>query len=852
VVVSRDAHSILHEVFVDDAPSIVRFCSHRAAPVTHVFFDIVLCAVPQPLSSDATTCLADAESSVERTCQAHAVWRDVADCTQGTCISCHDVDFMIKRQIEVRCQPVSDHLFVVCTLFLSLVYVGMPVTSAVFQSLSLLCQGAIGTLLLRYLLRGSPTSGLFVLGPGLIIGSSLTLLIFNLLGRGVPAVIGVWLIGIASVATLIAHGQVKSEAESSNWIYCNLLCLAALSLSWQYPEFVLVAIGFFTIGLSVRREICGVRWISHALQVFALMLVAAPILLRKPFWFLVTDDYSLFEMMSQHFTSDGPLAKWGSISFTRYHWLPYAWSGLVDELGVNPPGFFTLSLTMPLVYTLSMCSSLLLIAGRVRMQNASSLATLPLLAIVSLTLFDWSGTSGAGVYAVNAAVACLVVSNLESTPPLFRRLLLWGLLVPVVTFTKLPSLFLLTIMVMMCEVLCLVDVPRLRNSPLVIGVLTVCGFVLLLPAMSWLGHITDGYSIVQRNPALGSPPGLSFVGVLFGLAISKAPLIVPVFLSLLGTWVCRRELKISRAQAFLIGLGPLVVVGLILDLVISGDSEGFAYGNSNRFQYFSGPMYFAGALALICTPFQLTTRRLTLSSRLGIALTFVFVTGAGLLWRAQDLNWKIARLVFQQIRPNDALLETWFGFMSVDFRVGSAALALLTGVCALVWRRPTGTTVIATFLLSLTTLTTYQYIENAKGSFRRERTSAETEWLYGPPRNRIVGLWLLQNTSEDAIIATNSLLDRGTDFSLATWSQREFLVLGLSFSPVYGEIERQTDLSFRFGENPTLLLARELRRFGVTWFLADRRVSDLPKWEVNWDVRFSNNDFVIVRLPSID
>jgi hypothetical protein len=48
-VVSGNAHSILQEVFADAAPSIVRFCSHRTAPPTRIFFHCISCTVTQSL-----------------------------------------------------------------------------------------------------------------------------------------------------------------------------------------------------------------------------------------------------------------------------------------------------------------------------------------------------------------------------------------------------------------------------------------------------------------------------------------------------------------------------------------------------------------------------------------------------------------------------------------------------------------------------------------------------------------------------------------------------------------------------------------------------------------------------------
>lgn len=764
---------------------------------------------------------------------------------------------MTKWFLRIRHSHLNDYFRIVSALSLALLYLGLPIFSALGQSLAIVTQGATGALLLNGLLRGTQRSGLYLLGPGLIVGSAVALLVFNVLGRGLTAEIGVWAVGIASAATLLKHARPEKKPGLPIWILCNLFGLTALSLSWEFPELVLVAAGLFGVSIVTYPRTPIPRWSCYPVGIVAAASIISPLLLRQAAWWIVSDDYSFFEMLSRHLTVSGPLAEWGAVNFRQYHWLPYAWSGLVNLLGGHTPAFLTLSLTMPLVYTSSLCASLMMMIERVFNGNLSLLRVIPLWSILSLNILDWSGTSTAGVYAVSAAAAAIMTTILDSRLSLIRRLSVWSLLIPIVVLTKLPSFFLICVMIFLCEFLLFARFSSAHRLLLTTNLVALGGFLILVPIIWWLGIISDGYSIASINPALGSPPNLNSLEVGMGVAAQKVPLLLPVLVTALFSWRRGFFSNPTGAVYFLIGLAPLAMIGVLLDVVISGNSGSFAYGTSSRFQYFSGPMYFAGSLALINLSAPLGKRGLDSRAKIFTAFAIVATVGGGFLWRHFALNQKVVELLSENVANWDSVTSIWLSFMLTDYRIGATLAALVIVWLGAKLNGNLQTRITAVFITPILILTVLSYGENARESFRRERLPTELGFLYGPPRNREIGLWLKQNTARNAIIATNSLISVETqaqlpDFSLSTWSEREFLVLGLSFLPVFGDIEAQIELSFKFGQNPTSDLARELIDSGVTWFLVDRRIADFPDWDESWDVRFRNDDFVVVKLAPVE
>jgi hypothetical protein len=126
--------------------------------------------------------------------------------------------------------------------------------------------------------------------------------------------------------------------------------------------------------------------------------------------------------------------------------------------------------------------------------------------------------------------------------------------------------------------------------------------------------------------------------------------------------------------------------------------------------------------------------------------------------------------------------------------------------------------------------------------------------MLGATDSQKVGVWLANNTRPDDLLATNHLYDEtgtrtfGDDYSLAVWSQREFLVLGPKFFAVSETAAAEIDLSLRFGENPTAGDAKNLTARGVAWFVVDTATTDHRSWDKYGETVLQSDRFWVVRL----
>lgn len=134
----------------------------------------------------------------------------------------------------------------------------------------------------------------------------------------------------------------------------------------------------------------------------------------------------------------------------------------------------------------------------------------------------------------------------------------------------------------------------------------------------------------------------------------------------------------------------------------------------------------------------------------------------------------------------------------------------------------------------------------------------EIDSLLGSQDHQNVGRWISTNTEEASKLATNSLFrdqlrnDYGDDFSLAVWSQREYLVLGPKFFGISEIAQLEIDVSMRFADNPDLSDAQFLRAQGVSWFVVDTRLTSRRVWEPFGRIAYSNGRFVVLKLQSSD
>jgi len=142
----------------------------------------------------------------------------------------------------------------------------------------------------------------------------------------------------------------------------------------------------------------------------------------------------------------------------------------------------------------------------------------------------------------------------------------------------------------------------------------------------------------------------------------------------------------------------------------------------------------------------------------------------------------------------------------------------------------------------------------AVGELTRVRSVAEQDGNLGSGASQEAARWLRNNSQPEELAATNFLTDYQTggplsDFSLGSWSQREFLVLGPNlFSSKFDDVRALYELSMFFGESADVGSAEVLRGVGVGWFVVDLWSTSFRDWGSVADVVYENDRFLIVKL----
>jgi len=728
----------------------------------------------------------------------------------------------------------------------ALTYLDVPFWNALLFGPTITLQAAVGVVVLTRLLKGVPGSLLLLLGPGLILGGALSFAIFQLVGRGALGLVVVVAVGIGAVAILTSSTTWQPLSASRMWTLGQILGLAALALTWEFPELLPVAAAFFVLGFFTGDSPKVPRWLAWTVGALGFVAIALVPVLRQDYWWLITDDYKFFEVLSFHITKSGPLADWGVGNFGKYHWLSYGWTGLLNVLGGNPETFTTITRVMPLAYSTALAASLFLITSTLRQKlERVTLFLIPVWGVLAINRLDWSGLSTAGVYAVIAATAATTLLAHNSNQIFARRIFLYFCFGLIVGLTKLPSVFATALVLLVFEASVLTKHFQFKYRIPLLFVTALVGAIATLPLVLVLANFVDNVQVVTINPGLGQ---LAEFGPRFALFALLAKNLIIVVSTTVAVGLALRNYRATptaRWSDALFGLALFQIGGLVLDVKV--------HGNANAHEYFSGPMYFVASLAIILSSSATVNGALIIRTTKGVVLAATGLFLAGLLWTRMNLNdvlWSFLGLRLLNWNELKVILVQYFTAGMVN---GAATAALILLPLLVIFGRRSVRLLQLGLLTSVIFLTLYAYSESASSEISRIRSPEELASYLGSPNAQNIGMWVKSNTDDEQLVATNYLYDHETgrplsDFSLAAWAQREFLVLGPSFFPDFDSHISDVEASLQFGLAPSAASARDLTRRGVNWFIVDKWNTSFTDWRRDWDAKYENERFLVVKL----
>lgn len=628
----------------------------------------------------------------------------------------------------------------------------------------------------------------------------------------------------------------------------QIIAMSALALVSEFAELLPVGVAGFVYGLTTLRPDKAPAWVSRIVSLACIAVCLVTYLLRREFWWLVTDDYQHIEVMMRHLSQSSPFSNWGAFNYgINYHWLSYAWGGLLNEVSFSEQHFQTMTQVMPFVYSLSLVASLAHISHLVAQSSWRRLNVIPVWMAIAFVPLDWSGTSTAGVYAVLAAFVAVVIPLVSSSGEFrFGTGVLLCLFFVVLALTKIPATFsILVFLGFVC--LGMID-SRLTNQSAKAGFALLGGLTTLLLCFVsiWaLSQLTDdAFRFSRSNPALGqigqTHPLLTAI-LLIGTRLWLWSLALNIFLHNFGT----QGLIRSR---FVSGLGVLfLVVGLALEVFISAPA--------NNYEYFGNPMYFMTAISLLVSltldDFAVTPKRSGTPLLLIIVLTGALSLWWGLIGGGDDV-WDWAQ------RTSPSVLRSFIPL--VDFATSDtrflASIALLV-----IWalgRRFNSPEFWRELMVGvLVVLSLSNHVPDWNHDFRRTRSASEIELSLGSYESRRIGEWLVKNSSITDLVATNNLVTESgspsSDFSLAVWSERTFLVIAPDFfRGDSAELQAAVELSNRWANQPDSKLCDELRNRGVGWFIINLGLTNNRDWTVCAKERYRSDPFALLQiLPAV-
>ena len=719
----------------------------------------------------------------------------------------------------------------------SFLYLNIPLHHSILYATFLTLQGFFGTYLVTSLSSRLRPSFALIFGPGLLLGGTVSFAIFQITGRGILGLASSLAACLISISLLSRSKPLHVCETFSLTPFAQILGLTALVMSSEFPWLSITAIGFFTVSViwAVFRTSSIISKCLRAMIILITSFVA--ILFRGSYWWLITDDYKFFEVLSKHITRSGPTNAWGLLEILEYHWLSYGWGGMLDLAASNPPTLLTLTRVMPFVYSLIFASSLLLIVQLLSNDKADlRVICLPVWVIAANIKPDWSGTSTGGAIAVLTALVSLVIVGCDEKCRV-RRIVVYGLFGLILALTKLTSLLVITPYIIGIEILRNRDGTvsgSLRQKFALAGVLSGLAVILTLEPF---GKVVDGFSVSWPWSANAHERWRIFETLVAG-AIQNVWIVALILVA----WSLTSKGSPSALQTYrnttLLGLSMLWPLTVLLPGLVTGTSK------ANLHEYLTLPTSLLVALSLLpVSPHlsgaaTLSHRRIVIGSTASATLLLLV---ANLVGQSLTMQSSLPKSVIHQI---------------TDIRVISTLVFLILILRSRRLNFAGNTVPIAIVLIVLTLAGSQPSIGQImdKGT-RPIRPMDELNSLLGSQPSQQIGRWLKTHTAAGDLIATNALLDSGSghisdDYSLAMWSDREFLVLGPKFFNMAEKQRDAVELSINFGCCPTEESWNGLKDLGVTWFVVDTQLTSNRSWRPFAATVFMNNRFQVLRIAS--
>ena len=676
-------------------------------------------------------------------------------------------------------------------------------------------------------------------GIGSVVGvGAFTFGVQLLLLLGATSALAHWSVVLAMTTVLIfgrfgrSNPLIVSEARYQTNIYMAAsvaLIVATLRQPWMLPfTCVVVAIG---IWLQRKKLTPKSFLISSILTILGWF---ASSLLRPNLWwrFYSDGDSQFFESLSWS------IAKWGIFehpgfvggSVATYHWLTYAFFGGLSELAELPPWFALLKIGPIFIYFL--LAHLIITSAK---ESVSPRLAWHWIIVVSGILSARSQFVDSWAFSIPIAFAFLHLAQLQLNVFKLRLLFFWSFLSATLLFAKIPTA---VVVAAILGIKVFFDREK-PNFPKLIPLISLIfsGLALALPIMRGPSKSLFGmsdYSISAINDFLVSliSPERLFPNLL--ICVSSAFLLRSMLKTRLGSTeiavITLAMPSLFVSIAFYEGNTPT-----LLTTVQQGSAQYFLFT-----QLFLLTIFCSIALLSFDTRPVFQKAKSQNSVILGVLLCGFVI---GFNWRHFGIGILIGRAVPLEIFSAIAtvLVLSVVAVLRLTKRIFIFSLKTVLISLVLISGTLFGFKVNA-FFFNLSRLDHYYSLDKTRIP------------NFGTSDLIAVGGFIRDNTSPEIVLASNNFysdqFQGGFNYLLPAETQRRFLMQGLAFQTGFAEpsteqIQRM-NLSLKFADQPSALVLKKLKEYGVKGYVVNLALTDRRDWSEFATEAFRSGDFVFL------
>jgi len=760
------------------------------------------------------------------------------------------------------------------TAILSLAEVPIPV--AIRAVVVIMTQIVTGAYIYAHIPRAKPPTMTEYLGMGFAIGTALSTLC-DIFLKSTPIKFVAWLVPTFVIILVVAgrnankNRVVVAKIQDTTFESTDFFAVLVISFLYLAHDFVWY-ISLFASGLCILIAVnLRNRWRTRniylrsviALTVLATASLLAGIQFRSPLWWINSDDYQLFESMQFSLARYGPRDHPGAtgISLTAYHFLPYAWTGLVDRLSAAPT-WVILNQVTPIVVSIALSALVWSFLTREGVHRPRMRFLLACLYPILFVLGFGSPSSAIGYIYLLAALFYWTDRNTA-----------------IIHWSRIPLGILFTVFVIGTKI---------SNSPIIfvgLGILALGGIATRQP-WKWVS-LTD----ILVAIATGS--------LYYFLFLRYTTATTSIWVEPFG--IAKQiidDLNELNALSLLVIGGIATSAILVIPFLGAIMFSLHAPSRTSMLGYFSLPIF------PLMAPFALfvgghgATAEYFVNAALSVLLLITLLAISRSLRTGQLSNQNIFQFtifviagfvsgfasiyLLHNIRTSGSIAPFSRAFASAHW----ISLVVMSALWLIYWayrhKKLPRFAIVLTLILAgeiaaSTTVTAYEVFKSIRKS---NMSTSAAESIVGTPDEIAAARWLRSYVPVDAVIASNHFCGRaecfgsgwfneqvdsfritpkfstelfgGANFVLPAYSERRFLIQGprflwgLSNPPEWAIARMNATLGFANGPNEITLQA--LRTFDVQYFVVDLASTTQRTWIPFGKLLYQNRSFAILEL----